>query len=125
MDTGLKGAFVSPNRRKVYVEGDPPGIRVPFTEIALSDSPGRWGPVPNESVRLYDTSGPGGDPEVGLPLLRRDWVFGRGDVEEYEGRAVTPAMTDEPPRAASVVHRRMGHRSLGHRAMGPTRRGPR
>ena len=105
MDTGLKGAFVSPNRRKVYVEGDPPGIRVPFTEIALSDSPGRWGPVPNESVRLYDTSGPGSDPEVGLPLLRRDWVFGREDVEEYDGRAVTPR---DDGRAAA---RRLGRPS--------------
>ena len=90
MENGLERPFVSPNRRKVYVEGDPPEIRVPFIEIALSDSPGRRGPVPNDPVRLYDTSGPGSDPEVGLPLLRRDWVLGRGDVAEYEGRAVTP-----------------------------------
>lgn len=49
----------------------------------------------NESVRVYDTSGPWGDPafdgdvEKGLPALRREWILKRGDVEEYEGRQVT------------------------------------
>ncbi|MGH9263551.1 MAG: phosphomethylpyrimidine synthase ThiC [Acidimicrobiales bacterium] len=62
-------------RRKVYVEG------VPFTEVALSDG---------SSIRLYDTSGPGSDPAAGLPPFRRDWILGRGDVEEYEGRRPTP-----------------------------------
>ncbi|HEX2046614.1 MAG TPA: phosphomethylpyrimidine synthase ThiC, partial [Acidimicrobiales bacterium] len=61
-------------RRKVYVDG------VPFTEVALSDG---------SSIRLYDTSGPGSDPAGGLPPLRRDWILGRGDVEEYEGRRPT------------------------------------
>jgi phosphomethylpyrimidine synthase len=58
-------------RRKVYVDG------VPFTEVALQDG---------DAVRLYDTSGPGSEPEVGLAPLRQDWIRGRGDVEEYEGR---------------------------------------
>jgi phosphomethylpyrimidine synthase len=50
----------------------------------------------NEPVRVYDTSGPWGDPSVtldpvqGLPALRRDWILARGDVEEYEGRKVQP-----------------------------------
>ena len=66
------------NRRKVYVDG-PGGLRVPFTEVELADS--------EAPVRLYDTSGPGGDPATGLPPLRREWIVGRGDVEEYEGRA--------------------------------------
>jgi phosphomethylpyrimidine synthase len=65
------------NRRKIYVDG-PRGVRVPFAEVALTP--------PNEPVRLYDTSGPGGDPVQGLPPLRRPWVLGRADVEEYEGR---------------------------------------
>jgi phosphomethylpyrimidine synthase len=75
------------NRRKVYVDGTD-GARVPFTEISLSDSPGRDGSVPNQPVRLYDTSGPGSVPTVGLPPLRRPWIEGRGDVEEYRGRPV-------------------------------------
>ncbi|HVM65159.1 MAG TPA: phosphomethylpyrimidine synthase ThiC [Acidimicrobiales bacterium] len=66
------------NRRKVYVQGQR-GVQVPFAEVVLAP--------PNEPVRLYDTSGPGSEPSEGLPALRRDWVLGRGDVEEYDGRA--------------------------------------
>ncbi len=75
------------NRSKVYVEGAD-GIRVPFIEVALADSPGPDGSEANPPVRLYDTSGPGSVPTVGLPPLRREWIVARGDVEEYEGRLV-------------------------------------
>src|SRR5260370_31639886 len=50
----------------------------------------------NEPVRVYDTSGPWGDPNVdvdvtrGLPPLRTKWIRDRGDVEEIEGRPVSP-----------------------------------
>ncbi len=74
-------------RRKVHVEG-PDGIRVPFAEVALGDSPGRDGTRPNPPVRLYDTSGPGSVPTEGLTSLRLPWITARGDVEEYEGRPV-------------------------------------
>jgi phosphomethylpyrimidine synthase len=60
-------------RTKVYVGEQ----RVPFQEVALTNG---------EAFRLYDTSGPGSEPTVGLPPLRRDWVLARGDVEEYDGR---------------------------------------
>ena len=56
-------------RSKVYVEGPRADIRVPFTEVALDG-----GEAP---VRLYDTSGPGSDPEVGLPALRAEWIAAR------------------------------------------------
>src|SRR5579875_3580709 len=79
----------STNRRKVYVEGTHPGVRVPFMEVVLGESPGPAGPVPNPPVRLYDTSGPGADPRAGLPPLRRPWIGARGDVEEIEGRQPT------------------------------------
>ena len=52
--------------------------------------------VPNEPVRVYDTSGPWGDPEFhadsqkGLPALRAPWISERGDVEEITGRDVRP-----------------------------------
>jgi len=75
------------NRSKVYLDGLD-GVRVPFIEVALADSPARDGATPNEPVRLYDTSGPGSVPTVGLPSLRRPWIIGRGDVAEYEGRPV-------------------------------------
>jgi phosphomethylpyrimidine synthase len=89
MTDGVAAGVVPPSRQKVYVEGDRPDIRVPFTEVALSESPGRQGPEANEPIRLYDTSGPRSQPEVGLPPLRREWMLGRGDVEEYEGRPLS------------------------------------
>jgi phosphomethylpyrimidine synthase len=67
-------------RSKTYVAGARPDLRVPFTRVALSNG---------SSVQLYDTSGPGCDPEVGLPPLRRPWALARDDVEEYAGRAAT------------------------------------
>ncbi|HVM40378.1 MAG TPA: phosphomethylpyrimidine synthase ThiC [Acidimicrobiia bacterium] len=69
----------SARRTKVYVEG-PGGLRVPFTEVKLDAG--------EPPVRLYDTSGPGSVAEEGLPPLRRPWILGRGDVEEYDGRPV-------------------------------------
>jgi phosphomethylpyrimidine synthase len=86
-DPATTAALPAHNRSKVYVDG-PHGVRVPFLEVALADSPGRDGPSPNEPVRLYDASGPGSVPTVGLPSLRRPWITGRGDVGEYEGRPV-------------------------------------
>ncbi len=74
-------------RRKEYVtDPERPAIRVPFTEVTIGDSPGAGGPVANPPIRLYDTSGPGSEPERGLPPLRRPWITRRGDVEEYDGR---------------------------------------
>ena len=62
-------------------------------EIALHDTHSVNGQVhANEPVRVYDTSGPWGDPEFtglvteGLPATRDSWVHARGDVEAYEGR---------------------------------------
>ncbi|MGH8972326.1 MAG: phosphomethylpyrimidine synthase ThiC, partial [Acidimicrobiia bacterium] len=65
-------------RSKVYVDGSDPSVRVPFTEVALSND--------DPPVRLYDTSGPGSDPDAGLPPLREGWVEARGDTETYGGR---------------------------------------
>ena len=86
-DPAATAALPAHNRSKVYVDG-PGGVRVPFCEVALADSPTRDGTTPNEPVRLYDTSGPGSVPTVGLPGLRRPWITGRSDVAEYEGRPV-------------------------------------
>jgi phosphomethylpyrimidine synthase len=72
--------------RKVYVDGAGSGIRVPFREVTLAVSAAGDGP---QRVRLYDTSGPGSDPGVGLPALRQAWIVGRGDVEEHASRPVT------------------------------------
>ena len=72
-------------RRKQYRDAD--GLRVPYTEVILDNSPGTG--AANASVELYDTSGPGSDPEVGLPPLRAEWIAARDDVETYAGRERT------------------------------------
>ena len=72
--------------RKIHVGP----LKVAMREIELE--PGSGEPP----VRVYDTSGPYTDPNAridimaGLPTLRRDWIIGRGDVEEYDARAIQP-----------------------------------
>ena len=86
-----------PNSKRIYVEGTLPGVRVPMREITLSPTKSMSGAVEvNEPVRVYDCSGPWGDPEFdgtsdeGLPALRAEWVRRRGDVAKYDGREVLP-----------------------------------
>src|SRR5467141_286305 len=87
-----------PNSRKIYVSGKiHPDVRVPFREISLAPTKSINGEIEiNEPVRVYDTSGPWGDPdfhgdvEQGLPPLRAKWIRGRGEVGEYAGREVRP-----------------------------------
>ncbi len=87
-----------PNSRRVYVGGKiHPDIRVPFREISLAPTKSMSGEIEvNEPVRVYDTSGPWGDPDFhgdvtqGLPALRAKWIRDRGDVEEHDGRKVQP-----------------------------------
>jgi phosphomethylpyrimidine synthase len=73
-----------PNSARVYLAGKIfPELRVPMREVGLSST--------NPPVRLYDCSGPWGDPDFsgnvqqGLPPLRRPWILARGDVEELPG----------------------------------------
>src|SRR4051812_16481082 len=102
---------VLPNSKKVYVPGSlHPDLRVPFREISLAPTKTVSGEIEvNEPVRVYDTSGPWGDETVapnveqGLPPLRADWIRARGDVEEIDGRAVTP-IDDGYLSAAHAAH---------------------
>ena len=89
--------FHFPNSARIYVEGSDSDIRVPMREVHLNVTRGMNGSIEeNAPVRIYDSSGPWGDPEAscsvhdGLPALRREWITSRGDVEEYEGRDVVP-----------------------------------
>jgi phosphomethylpyrimidine synthase len=66
-------------------------------EIELTPTKSYTGTVEaNEPVRVYDCSGPWGDPdfkgtvEEGLPALRAKWIRARGDVEEHDGRPAQP-----------------------------------
>ncbi|BDX08642.1 phosphomethylpyrimidine synthase ThiC [Planctobacterium marinum] len=81
-----------PNSNKIYVTGEQPGVKVGMREVQLSDSlvgGTETAPQyrPNAPVRIYDTSGVYGDPEVpldvrkGLPKLRQPWITARDDSE--------------------------------------------
>src|SRR5438046_586749 len=108
-DSGERdGSRSSFNSKKTYVAGKlHTNIRVPLREISLAPTKSISGPIEgsagaspvilqNEPVRVYDTSGPWGDPDFhgdvtqGLPALRAKWIRDRSDVEEYEGRVVRP-----------------------------------
>src|SRR5437867_2289199 len=115
---GRRSSF---NSKKTYVAGKlHTDIRVPFREISLAPTKsisgqieGSAGASPiilqNEPVRVYDTSGPWGDPDFqgdvtqGLRALRAKWIHARSDVEEYEGRVVRP-IDDGYLSIAQAVH---------------------
>ncbi|TRW98593.1 phosphomethylpyrimidine synthase ThiC [Paracoccus sp. M683] len=77
-----------PASRKIHVAGAIHDIRVPMREIAVQDEP---------ALTVYDSSGPYTDQAVrtditqGLADARGDWLDRRGDVERYQGRAITAA----------------------------------
>src|SRR3712207_165412 len=86
--------------RKVHVGP----LRVAMREIDLEPTSGE------PPLRVYDCSGPYTDPGAaidilaGLPELRRDWIRGRGDVEEVDQREVRPEDTGRlgPDRSGGV-----------------------
>ncbi|MBC7869779.1 MAG: hypothetical protein H7Y09_02985, partial [Chitinophagaceae bacterium] len=54
-----------PNSRRVYIEGKQTGVRVPFREISQNATRNFNGTLEgNPPVRVYDTSGPWGDPAL-------------------------------------------------------------
>ncbi|HWP43178.1 MAG TPA: phosphomethylpyrimidine synthase ThiC, partial [Blastocatellia bacterium] len=96
-DTTLNSRSQFPNSRRVYVQGSRPDLLVPLREIRLNPTRSPNGAMEsNAPLRVYDTSGVWGDPDLdcsehdGIPPLRREWIIERGDVEEYEGRKVHP-----------------------------------
>ena len=65
-----------PNSKRVYLPGKlHPDIRVPMREVELAPTSFNDAVEPNEPVRMYDCSGPWGDPsfsgtsDKGLPAL--------------------------------------------------------
>src|SRR4051812_18514101 len=87
--------------RKIHVGP----LRVAMREISLEPSSGE------PPLRVYDCSGPYTDPDAnidimgGLPEIRRDWIRGRGDVEEIDAREVRPEDNGlkGPDRSAGVI----------------------
>ena len=65
-----------PNSRRIYIDGQQPGVRVAFREIDQSATRNSKNELEeNPPVRVYDTSGPYGDTSLrtdvreGLPQL--------------------------------------------------------
>jgi phosphomethylpyrimidine synthase len=105
--TSYSEAF--PGSRKIYVDaaaGDT-SLRVPMREISQSEG--------EPSLRVYDSSGPQDvDVRSGLPIARRDWILGRGDVEEGPRRFVQTRWAREMPpaiaaRTRTALRARDGH----------------
>ena len=79
-------------------------LGVAMREIDLEPSSGE------PPLRVYDCSGPYTDPEAridimaGLAELRRDWIRGRGDVEEVVQREIRPEDNGQlgPDRSGGV-----------------------
>ncbi len=84
--------------RRIYVKGKLyPDLSVPMREIDQSPTKLISGEIEtNDPIRVYDCSGPWGDPaldcdvEKGLPPFRDAWIRGRGDVSAYGGREIKP-----------------------------------
>ncbi len=95
--------------RRVYVDGSRPDLRVPFREVSQAATKGARGDTQNPALRLYDTSGPHGDPdvtiapEIGLPPLRAPWIVERGDVEATTATGRT-ALRARPGAAVTQLH---------------------
>ncbi|MBT4374802.1 MAG: phosphomethylpyrimidine synthase ThiC [Nitrospina sp.] len=97
---------ISPNSKKIYVNGTlHPDIKVPFREISLSPSTtinsngngnGHHKENSENSILVYDTSGPYTDPKAmidireGLEPIRLPWITDREDVEYYDARTIMP-----------------------------------
>ena len=79
-----------PKSRKVYRSGGRSDVNVPFREISLAETRSTQGVEGNDSVFVYDTSGPYTDPESridirqGLAPLRARWIEERGDTERLD-----------------------------------------
>src|ERR1051326_8334762 len=75
----LKTAFA--NSRRIYIDGDQPGVRVPFREIDQNPTRNFKNELEeNPPVRVYDTSGPYGDPSMAIDVRSRPLQLPRDSV---------------------------------------------
>jgi phosphomethylpyrimidine synthase len=80
-----------PNAKKVYVTGSRADIRVPMRKIKQATTSASFGAEENPPIYVYDTSGPFGDPDIqvdllkGLPDVRSSWIDARDDTELLAG----------------------------------------
>lgn len=94
-----------PGSRRIYVPGTLHSqVRVAMREVDLDDSLFPDGSTEkNAPVRVYDCSGPWGDPAFhgdsrkGIPTLRAAWITDRGDTVPEEAGARVAADEKAPP----------------------------
>ncbi|WP_299218962.1 phosphomethylpyrimidine synthase ThiC [uncultured Aquimarina sp.] len=105
-----------PSSKKIYVKGNiHPQIKVAMRAIELSDTVDSMTrkKTPNESVVVYDTSGPYTDPSKkinvheGIEPIREQWVMDRGDVEELD--SFSSEYCNQRLNDASLDHLRFNH----------------
>ncbi len=102
-----------PGSKRIYIPGKlHPEIRVAMREVELSETVFPDGSTEqNAPVRIYDCSGPWGDDsyhgeeERGLPTLRKEWIVGRGDVEENERGRLEAKSLSAPPTQRDYARR--------------------
>ncbi len=85
-----------PASKKIYVQGTlHKDVHVAMREVEQTESKpmftdGEFVKENNPSVTIYDTSGPYTDPNIsidvrkGIPRIREQWIFDRGDVERLD-----------------------------------------
>ncbi len=99
--------------KRIYVRGKlHPEVRVAMREIAQSDSLFPDGRTEvNAPVRVYDCSGPWGDPEVccteesGIPRVREPWIAARNDVQRTAGGKWVACDPKAPPTQRAYARR--------------------
>src|ERR1043166_1878338 len=91
--TGLSEDKPLPNSRRIYIEGQQTGVRVAFLEIYQKTTRHfRDELEENPPVRVYETSGPYGDPSIrtdvreGLKPVRLDWIRSEEHTSELQSR---------------------------------------
>ena len=102
-----------PGSKRVYVPWRIfPELRVAMREIELEDSIFPDGTTEkNAPVRVYDCSGPWGDPalhcdvKAGLPRMREEWITGRGDVKRAADGTLEAATLQAPPTQRAYAQR--------------------
>ena len=57
-DLEIQGKSAFPASKKIYVTGTREDVKVPFREVTLTPTSGRFGDEQNPPLNIYDTSGP-------------------------------------------------------------------
>lgn len=127
-DTAPKEGTIStkpfPKSTKIFVDGSiHPEVKVAMREIELTDTVDSFTQKTskNQSVTVYDTSGPFTDPKTvvnihdGIDPIRDKWIMKRGDVEELDN--FSSEYCNERLNNPKLDHLRFNHKRKPKRAL--------